>query len=217
MRKLRPFFFQSPQRSRLLNKGCRKLNHWISGTTVECVCWILTGNVRGYEHPGEHGALREAQQQKHHRAVGQTDGHPGQTGQTDGEEECSPTTQPESTHAVTHNQMKMIYNKSVYVRYFGVPYKTGLLLTSRTMYRWRCIPESILSWSRYAAEGFSSSHCKPGPTAKEDKDVLTHSQTKTKLITNFWPLKQRESTAARLGFKKRQIVVQHFMSCKRSP
>lgn len=48
--------------------------------------------------------------------------------------------------------------------------KSSLLLTSRTMYQGICIPESNLSWSRYAAKGFSSSHGKPGSTAKEDKE-----------------------------------------------
>lgn len=50
-------------------------------------------------------------------------------------------------------------------------HKRLLVLTSRTRYQGICIPESNLSWSRYAAKGFSSSHGKPGSTAKEDKEV----------------------------------------------
>lgn len=46
---------------------------------------------------------------------------------------------------------------------------SAISFTSRTMSRWRRIPESILSWSRCAEGEFSSSHRTPGSTATENK------------------------------------------------
>lgn len=71
---------------------------------MKCLYRTLTGNVRGHKHPSEHGALRETQQQKHHRAVGQAHGYTEHTGQTDGEEEAPPTTQPENTNVTIISQ-----------------------------------------------------------------------------------------------------------------
>lgn len=56
----------------------------------------LTEDVRGNKHASEHGALTEAQHQKHQSAAGQTHGNPKQAGQGDGEEETPATTQPEN-------------------------------------------------------------------------------------------------------------------------
>lgn len=55
---------------------------------------ILTGDVGGDQHPGEHGALRQPQHEEGHGAVGQTHGHAEHAGQADGEEETAAATQP---------------------------------------------------------------------------------------------------------------------------
>ena len=66
----------------------------------------------------------------------------------------------------------LVTMSSLKMRYWTRQYKKAKsLFTSRTMYQGRCIPGSILPSSRYAAKGFSSSHCKPGSTVKEDKEV----------------------------------------------
>lgn len=63
------------------------------------------------------------------------------------------------------------------------------------MYRGRCIPGSILPSNRYAAKGFSSSHCKPGSTVKEDKEVhsgiFRPKQNSVLTLEKDRPLKQR--------------------------
>lgn len=75
-------------------------------SALKCGYRLLTGDVGGHKQPSEWGTLRQTQQQKHHHTPGQTQSYTQQTGQTDGQEETSPTTQPEDTD-VKHARVKL--------------------------------------------------------------------------------------------------------------
>lgn len=92
----------------------------------------------------------------------------------------SETSQPKQSHtqkwwsnATVLNTFILVFMFFISYILFRVTYQLRLLLTSHTGCLEICIPESIQSWNRYAARGFSSSHCRPGSTAGEEKAAQT--------------------------------------------